>query len=292
MVKPPSKIKQRKFHVSTFLVYLFSSIAVTVPLCSFNSIKKELFLTSGTLSIISSRMTYGTAIGKCMACFTVDAFGARFSTLLSFCGLAFVLTLLSSTNDVFLISMACMFLEIANSSIYPSLVTRIGNWFRDYPEIVHDCCLVLSLSSRFQAMFIVYFYGTLLEYYTWRQVTIFAACVVVIGVVFCYFVLYDTPEKPYKFGQKLNCATVTDTLHATVYTNDSFDLWLVIIAGACCGIIRKFDSLIPVYISDTTTVSSTTAVRLAICHPAGYVSGLMICGYFINVVLGNQKLFL
>jgi len=271
--------KEYMFYLTVFVSYGLYVFMLNFPIVSLPFIQEDLGLSDGTIALIAARRTTGTSVGKLFTAFFLDAYGSFICMMLIFSVGFIAMGVLSGANTVLGISLTLAAVECVNGMAWPSHVSLIGRWWDDKKEgekeIVDNAILILSLSSRFLTMGALSMYGFFLGYYDWRSVAYVSCVMCAFGVVWALSMVSDSPEQKIVYGEPISFTKMYG-LVKKVGGDPIF--WVVQVVNASTVIVRNLNSLIATYFTNTTGLSQMEIVSLIICHPAGFVTGLLLIG--------------
>lgn len=277
---------ERWFHVRTFITYIYSAMGFCLPLAVMASIKDELKLSSGMMSEITGRMTYGSALGKIIASVTADSFGAYYCLMMSFLGASCAHTLLCYAEGPIGVSAGLFLFETVNGVVYPALTVRISNWWRDQPESVSNGLLVLSLASRLGSIIVVAIYAQILSFKGWRELSRIVVVAIFLGIFFVLIFIRDTPEQRSKRGKPFTFSSMKNTVSQAL-ANRGFRF--ILATQSMCTIWRRFDGLLTIYLADTTDLDETESASYVSVHSLGYLMGLFTVGFIYKRLEGAPQ---
>jgi len=271
--------KEVMFYITLFVSYGLYVFILNFPIVSLPFIQEDLGLTDGTIAIIAARRTTGTSIGKLFTAFFLDAYGSFICLMLIFCVGFICMAMLSGANTVLTISLCLAGVECVNGMAWPSHVSLIGRWWDDNKEdekvIVDNAILILSLSSRFLTMGALSMYGFFLGYHDWRQVAYVSCIMCGFGVTWALTMVSDSQENKIEYGEPISFTKMTN-LVKKVGGDPIF--WVVQIVNSSTVVVRNLNAVIATYFANTTNLSQMEIVSLILCHPAGFVTGLLLVG--------------
>jgi len=283
--------KEYLFYLTLFISYGLYVFILNFPIVSLPFIQDDLGLTDGTIALIAARRTTGTSIGKLFTAFFLDMAGSFICLMLIFIVGFICMAILSGADTVLTISLVLAGVECVNGMAWPSHVTLIGNWWDDNnpkeKEIVDNAILILSLSSRFLSMAALSMYGFFLGSYSWRTVAYISCVMCGFGALWALTMVNDTQEKKMKFGEPVTPQKMIG-LVKKVGSDPIF--WVVQIVNSSTVVVRNLNALIATYLTNTTDMTQMQVVSLILCHPAGFVSGLLIIGnWYKTQTLSMQR---
>jgi len=271
--------KENMFYLTLFVSYGLYVFILNFPIVSLPFIQEDMGFSDGTVALIASRRTIGTSIGKLFTAFFLDAYGSFICLMLIFCVGFTCMALLSTANSVLAVSLTLAGVECVNGMAWPSHVSIIGRWWDDKKEgekeIVDNAILILSLSSRFLTMGALSMYGFFLGYYDWRTVAYVSCIMCGFGATWALAMVSDSQEKKIEYGEPVTFSKMFK-LVKTVGGDPIF--WVVQIVNSSTVVVRNLNSVIATYFANTTGLSQMEIVSLIICHPAGFVTGLLLVG--------------
>lgn len=271
--------KEVMFYITLFVSYGLYVFILNFPIVSLPFIQEDLGLTDGTIAIIAARRTTGTSIGKLFTAFFLDAYGSFICLMLIF-SVGFVcMAMLSGASNVLTISLCLAGVECVNGMAWPSHVSLIGRWWDDNKEdekvIVDNAILILSLSSRFLTMGALGMYGFFLGYHDWRTVAYVSCIMCGFGITWALTMVNDSQKNKIEYGEPISFSKMKN-LVKTVGGDPIF--WVVQIVNSSTVVVRNLNAVIATYLANTTDLSQMEIVSLILCHPAGFVSGLLLVG--------------
>jgi len=284
--------KENMFYLTIFVSYGLYVFMLNFPIVSLPFIQEDLGFTDGTVALIASRRTTGTSIGKLFTAFFLDAYGSFICLMLIFCVGLTCMGLLSGANSVLTVSLTLAGVECVNGMSWPSHVSLIGRWWDDKKEgekeIVDNAILILSLSSRFLTMGALSMYGFFLGYYDWRTVAYVSCLMCAFGAVWALTMVSDSQEKKIEYGEPISFSKM---YKLTKKVGGDPIFWVVQIVNSSTVVVRNLNAVIATYFTNTTGLSQMEIVSLIICHPAGFVTGLLLVGnWYKKQTLSTQRM--
>jgi len=280
---------EKWFHVTTFITYAFACCGFVLPTSILGTIQKDMGLSTGTMSLIASRQNMGSSSGKLLASFLVDTVGAYCSLLFSFIGIACTIFYLSQAQTTWDVSLCCIAIEFFNASVYPAIQARIGTWYKietDNPKAVDQGCQVLSLASRLGGLGVLFAYGAIIESTGWRKLCYTVSLILGAAIAWTTLFVSDSSKKKIKPGKPLTVETVKGTIMECIF-NGGF--WIFMLGFGFVACVRRVDSLMAIYLKDTTDLDAGTSTQMVMAHPAGYLAGLFLISPIYSKMESNQS---
>jgi len=283
--------KERLFYLTIFVSYGLYVFILNFPIVSLPFIQKDLGFSDGTVSLIASRRTTGTSVGKLFTACFLDAYGSFICLMLIFSVGFLALATLSTANDVLTVSLVLAGVECVNGMAWPSHVSLIGKWWDNNKEgekqVVDNSILILSLSSRFLTMGALAIYGVCLSMWDWRTVSYVSCMMCGFGITWTLTMVSDTPTQKIQYGEPVTPAKMLG-LVKKVGTDPIF--WVVQLVNSSTVVVRNLNAVIAGYLSSTCGLDQMQVVGLIICHPAGFVTGLLLIGnWYKTLGLSAQR---
>merc|ERR1719213_1014648 len=97
----------------------------------------------------------------------------------------------------------------------------------------------------------------------------------------------DTPTQKIQYGEPVTPSKMAN-LVKKVGTDPIF--WVVQLVNSSTVVVRNLNAVIAGYLSSTTGLNQMQVVGLIICHPAGFVTGLLLIGnWYKTLSLSSQR---
>lgn len=270
---------EKLFYMTIFVSYGLYVFILNFPIVALPFIQEDLSLSDGTIALIAARRTTGTSIGKLFTAFFLDAYGSFICLMLIFCVGFVAMGVLSGASDVLTISLVLAAVECVNGMAWPSHVSLIGRWWDDNnPEekvVLDNSILILSLSSRFLTMGALTMYGFFLGFYNWRTVAYVSCVMCAFGAAWAITMVRDSKEKKIEYGEPI---TPQKMINLVKKVGGDPIFWVVQVVNSSTVVVRNLNAVIATYFTNTTGLSQMEVVSLILCHPAGFVTGLLLVG--------------
>lgn len=274
------------FHVINYIVYMCSTVTLSILIPLMSAIRDDLGATSGDVAIAAAMFTTGLTLGKLIQGILSDRFGGRTAIMVGFAGMTAAVALFSSAQTIGVIGFAGGLLEFFSAVMWPALSIIIGNWLSSQPQDLETGFWVISLSSRISGALSIFAFSRLLTTMTWRTIAGLVTFFPLFGLAFTFVAVKDSPDEWTKYGAPV---TLPSLREKGVIMGRSSRFWLATGMLIAFTIVRRFDSLLATLFKDSSGTSDADSGTLSASMSLGFIIGLLLLGPVLHTFSSPTK---